>query len=184
MSKPLDIIDIGKEYQHFIKVQDYTKKPAIEGVKIVEIKNFVGEDGDFSEVLRLTPEGTAEGFEDFHVRQINRSLVMPQTIKAWHFHLKQDEAQTVLPADKLLIGLWDLRENSQTKDTTMRLVFGGGKSYMVFIPKGVAHGYMNLSSKPATVFYFVSEQFNIEDPDELRLPWDSLGKEFWEITKE
>lgn len=184
MSDPLTLSDIGKEYHNFINVQDYSKKPVIEGVKITEIRNFVGEDGDFSEILRLSPEGMAEGFEDFKVRQINRSLVMPGTVKAWHFHLKQVEAQTVLPSDKLLIGLWDLREDSPTKDTTMRLVFGGGKSYMVFIPKGVAHGYMNLSQKASTVFYFVSEQFKIEEPDELRLPWDALGKDFWEITRE
>lgn len=184
MPRDLALPDIAKEYQNFIQVQDYSKKPVIEGVKITEIRNFVGEDGDFSEVLRLTPGGMAEGFDDFQVRQINRSLVMPGTVKAWHFHLKQTEAQTVLPSDKLLIGLWDLRENSPTKDTTMRLVFGGGKSYMVYIPQGVAHGYMNLAQNPATVFYFVSEQFSIENPDELRLPWDSLGKEFWEITRE
>lgn len=184
MADSLQRNDIGKEYQNFIQVQDYTKKPVIQGVTIVEVKNFVGEDGDFSEVLRLTPEGMAEGFEDFKVRQINRSMVMPGTVKAWHFHLKQDEAQTVLPSDKLLIGLWDLREKSPTKDTTMRLTFGGGKSYMVFIPKGVAHGYMNLSQSPATVFYFVSQQFAVEDPDELRLPWDSIGPDFWTITKE
>lgn len=184
MPNPLTLSDIAKEYQNFIHVQDYTKKPVIEGVKITEIRNFIGEDGDFSEVLRLTPEGIAEGFEDFKVRQINRSMVMPGTIKAWHFHLKQDEAQTVLPSDKLLIGLWDLREKSPTKDITTKLVFGGGKSYMVFIPRGVAHGYMNLSQNPATVFYFVSEQFTMDDPDELRLPWDSMGPDFWQITRE
>lgn len=175
--------DIAKEYQPFIGVQDYSPKPKIEGVIVEEMKVFTGEDGDFSELARFT-DGKMEGFPDFQVRQVNRSLVFPGTIKAWHFHLRQNEIQSVLPGDKVLIGLWDLRENSKTKGQTMRLSLGGGKAHWVYIPKGVAHGYMNPYKKSATVIYFVSEQFDMKDPDEMRMPWDSMGKEFWEITKE
>lgn len=176
--------DIAKEYQPFISVQDYSSKPVIEGVEIVEMKVFTGEDGDFSELVRFTPDGKLEGFPDFQVRQINRSMVVPGTVKAWHFHLKQDEVQTVLPQDKLLVGLWDLRENSKTKGQTMRLSLGGGKAHWIFLPKGVAHGYMNPYKKSSTVLYLVSEQFDTKNPDEMRLPWDAMGKEFWEISKE
>lgn len=176
--------DIAKEYQPFMTVQDYSPKQKIEGVEVKEIKVFTGEDGDFSELARLSPSGKLEEFPDFQVRQINRSKVLPGSVKAWHFHLKQDEIQTVLPEDKVIIGLWDLRENSKTKGVTMRLAFGGGKAHVVYIPKGVAHGYMNPFQKAATVIYFVGEQFDFKDPDEMRLPWDSMGKEFWEITKE
>ncbi|HYK09135.1 MAG TPA: dTDP-4-dehydrorhamnose 3,5-epimerase family protein [Candidatus Eisenbacteria bacterium] len=181
---PLSKSDIAKEYQPFMYVQDYSKKSVIEGVQVVEIKVFTGEDGDFSELARFTQDGKLEAFPEFTVRQMSRSKVMPKAVKAWHFHLKQDEIQTVLPEDKLTIGLWDLRENSKTKGQTMRLSFGGGKSHWVFIPKGVAHGYMNPFEHPATVIYMTSEQFNMEDPDEMRMPWDSMGKEFWELPKE
>lgn len=181
---PLTKSDIAKEYQHFMFVQDYSKKPAIEGVIVKEMKVFTGEDGDFSELVRLTPEGTVEEFPDFPVRQMSRSKVMPGSIKAWHFHLKQDEVQTVLPEDKLIIGLWDLREKSPSKGMTMRLAFGGGKAHWVYIPKGVAHGYMNPFEKPATVLYLTSEQFNMQEPDEMRMPWDSMGEKFWELAKE
>lgn len=176
--------DIAKEYQPFMYVQDYSKKPTIDGVQVVEMKVFTGEDGDFSEIARLTPNGKLEAFPDLQVRQVSRSLVMPKSVKAWHFHLKQEEVQTVLPQDKLIVGLWDLRENSKTKGQTMRLALGGGKAHWVYIPQGVAHGYMNPFENPATVIYFVSEQFDAKDPDEMRMPWDSMGKDFWEITKE
>ena len=181
---PLTKNDIAKEYQHFMTVQDYSPKQKIEGVEVVEMKVFTGEDGDFSELGRLTPDGKMEQFPDFQIRQISRSKVLPGSIKAWHFHLKQEEIQTVLPEDKLIIGLWDLREKSKTKGMTMRLALGGGKAHWVYIPKGVAHGYMNPFNKPSTVIYFVSEQFDMKDPDEMRMPWDSMGKEFWEIAKE
>lgn len=181
---PLTKQDIAKEYQPFMSVQDYSPKPKIEGVEVKEMKVFLGEDGDFSELARLTPNGKMEGFPDFQIRQVSRSLVLPGSIKAWHFHLKQDEIQSVLPGDKLLVGLWDLREKSPTKGQTMRLALGGGKAHWVFIPKGVAHGYMNPYKKAATAIYFVSEQFDITNPDEMRMPWDSMGKDFWEVVKE
>ncbi len=181
---PLTKSDIAKEYQPFISVQDYSPKQKIEGVEVVEIKVFTGEDGDFSELARLTPSGKLEGFPDFQVRQMSRSKVMPKSVKAWHFHLKQDEIQTVLPEDKLIIGLWDLREKSKTKSMTMRLAFGGGKAHWLYIPKGVAHGYMNPFETPATVLYMMNEQFDIKNPDEMRMPWDAMGKEFWELAKE
>lgn len=174
--------DIDGKVRGKLFVQDYSKKPAIDGVKIVEIRNMVGEDGDFSELLRLS-NGEIEGFPGFHLAQINRSNMLPNAIKAWHLHYKQDEIQTVNPSDHLIVGLWDTRDKSSTKGVSMKLVLGGGKSHLVFIPKGVAHGYMNVSRKPATILYFVDQQFTMDDPDELRLPWDSL-KDFWELSKE
>lgn len=175
--------DIDKKVRGKLCTQDYSKKPLIEGVLVKEIRNMVGEDGDFSELMRLTATGEAEDFPGFQVRQINRSKMLPGAIKAWHVHFKQDEIQTVRPEDHLVVGLWDTREKSPTKGLTMKLVLGGGKAQAVYIPKGVAHGYMNVSPTPATIMYFVSEQFNREDPDERRFPWDCV-KDFWEPTHE
>lgn len=175
--------DIDTKLQNEISVQDYTKKPVIEGVQIKELRNMVGEDGDFSELIRLTEQGEVEGFPSFHLRQINRSKLLPSAIKAWHIHFKQEEIQTIRPEDHLVVGLWDIREKSPTKGQTMKLVLGGGKAHTVFIPRGVAHGYMNVSLKPVTILYFVSEQFSLNDPDEKRLPWNSV-KGFWDQTHE
>ncbi|HXS15044.1 MAG TPA: dTDP-4-dehydrorhamnose 3,5-epimerase family protein [Candidatus Saccharimonadales bacterium] len=179
----LDKQDIDGKVRGKIFIQDYSKKLVIEGVQIKEIRNMVGEDGDFSELMRFTPEGESQDFPGFVVRQVNRSKMLPNAIKAWHLHFKQDEIQTVSPEDHLVVGLWDLREKSPTKGQTMKLVLGGGKSHLLYIPKGVAHGYMNVSQNPTTIIYFVSEQFNLEDADEKRLPWDSF-KGFWEPTHE
>ncbi len=176
--------DIAKEYQPFIATQNYAPKPKIEGVILKEIRNMTSEDGDFSEILRIDEKGDIEGFEGFRIRQINRSKMLPGNIKAWHLHYKQDEIQTVNPEDHLIVGLWDVREDSKTKGISVKYILGGGKAHLLYIPKGVAHGYTNVSKKAATILYFVSEQFSLENPDEQRLPWDSLGKEFWETQKE
>ncbi len=183
MQPPLTHKDIDGKFHKQLFVQDYTKKPMIEGVKIVEIKNFVGEDGDFSELMRLAPNGESEQFPGFALRQMSRSKMYPGSVKAWHIHFAQEDIWHILPENTLLVGLWDIRKDSPTKGVTMRLALGGGKGHLVYIPRGVAHGGANYGNKPATILYFVNAQFNIENPDEIRLPWDELGEDFWSPTK-
>lgn len=83
----------------------------------------------------------------------------------------------------MILGLWDVRENSTTKGATMKIPMGNGMSRLVVVPRGVAHGVVNVASAPGTIFYFVNNQFNISEPDERRLKWDALGAEFWEVEK-
>ncbi len=183
MNPILSARDIDGKYQKKIFLEDYSKKPVIEGVKIVELRNMVGEDGDFSELMRFTENGESEIFTGFFVRQVSRSKMMPASIKAWHLHYAQDDIWHILPSDKMLIGLLDVRKDSPTKHVSMRLALGGGKAHLVFIPKGVAHGAANISKKNASIIYFVNQQFNAENPDEHRLPWDTLGEDFWQVKK-
>ena len=182
--EPLTHKDIDEKYQKSVFIQDYSKKPVIEGVQIIELRNMIGEDGDLTEVGRFTDGGEHEQFPGFHIRQINRSLVMPGSIKAWHLHFNQDDIWHVLPHERMTIALWDVRKDSPTKNSTMKLPVGGGRSYLVYIPRGVAHGAVNHALTPATILYFVNQQFDIANPDERRLPWDSLGEEFWIAPKE
>jgi len=104
-------------------------------------------------------------------------------IKAWHLHYNQEDVWFVPPDEHVLMGLFDLRENSRTKNQSMRIVLGNHKSQLIVIPRGVAHGYANLGERSATIIYFMNQQFDIASPDEHRLPWDFLGKDFWEIKK-
>jgi dTDP-4-dehydrorhamnose 3,5-epimerase len=183
MQPPLTHKDIEGKYHKKLFIQDYAKKPVIEGVKIIEIKNFVGEDGDFSELMRVHEGGESEQFPGFYIRQMSRSKVLPKAIKAWHIHFAQEDIWHILPEDRLLVGLWDVRKYSSTNGLTMRLALGGGKGHLVYIPRGVAHGGANHGHKPATILYFVNSLFNIDNPDEIRLPWNELGAEFWDLPK-
>ncbi len=61
---------------------------------------------------------------------------------------------------------------------------GGGQSQLLYIPKGVAHGSANFSINPAELLYIVNHQFDKNGPDERRIPWDSLGKNFWTPLKD
>lgn len=179
----LTLQDISTDLQKDVFVQDYSKKTPLEGVKIVEVKRMAGEDGTFEDLLRLDASGHLEMFPEIQVRQINRSKLLPGSIKAWHLHFKQEDVWYVAPEDHMVLGLWDTRENSSTKGKTMKVVMGNGTSKLVVVPRGVAHGVVNIASTPGTIFYFVNNQFNLNDADERRLKWDALGASFWDIEK-
>jgi len=182
--KNLNLDDILVKLKQEVYVQNYSKNKMIEGVKIVEIKKISGEDGTFEELVRINENGHLETFPDFKIKQINRSKLLSGAVKSWHLHFKQEDIWYVSPEDHMILGLWDLRTDSDTKDLKMRVVLGEGSSKLVLVPRGVAHGVVNVGKKPGTIIYFVNEQFNASDPDEKRLKWDAAGKDFWEVKKE
>ncbi len=185
MSKLLTINDIAESVRPRVYLQSYKSQKPIEGVKIINLENLVDEEGDFSEVIRINKKTQeVELIPGFIIYQINRSRLFPGAVKAWHLHFRQDELWYVVSSDHLLVGLWDARENSSTKGQTMRLVMGGGKSQLLFIPRGVAHGSANLINQPVAMWYFTNQQFDPSDPDERRINWDALGKEFWKPVRD
>lgn len=176
--------DIDEKYRGKVYVQDYSKKSEIEGVEIIKLKSFPGEDGEFAEILRVSENGELEGKSGFKLSQINRVKLFPNAIKAWHLHYDQDEFWYPLPPDFALVGLWDLREGSKTKGNTMRIPLGGDEGSLLYIPKGVAHGVKNMTEKTIDIFYFMNEKFNLDKPDERRINWDALGSDFWEPQRD
>lgn len=184
MSKTLKINDIVADVREKVYVQDYSPKHSIDGVKVINLKNNIGEDGDFCEILRLNENGEFIEISGFKIAQINRSKLVSGAVKAWHLHFEQDEIWHVMPSSSLVLGLWDVRDDSPTKGIKVKLALGDGASRLVFVPTGVAHGCANVSGKDAELFYFVSNQFNIDNPDERRLPWDAAGSDFWTLPKE
>lgn len=175
----LTLDDIDDSIASKIYTQDYSKKENIDGVKIIPLQNHPGEDGDFCELMRLNENSALVDMPTFKLSQINRSKLLPSSIKAWHAHFNQNEFWYISPSDHLLVGLWDIRKKSKTYSKTMRIVLGGSHSQLLFIPKGVAHGSSNISHTSVDLFYFVDQPFNFHNPDEKRIPWDVMGADFW-----
>ena len=176
MGKP----EVSAKLEPKVTRQTYEETRTIADVKLVDFNLHTDDGGDFHEIARIT--GNQSNILDrFEIRQINRSRFNPGLVKAFHLHLNQDEVWAVHPLDRLLVGLVDARKESTTEGVSMRVVLGGGKSKFLYIPRGVAHGGMALEGKPVDVVYIMNQHFTGED--ELRLPWDLLGKEFWEIRK-
>lgn len=181
--KDITLEDINSAIKQNVFVQNYKEKKMIDGVKIVEVKRYAGEDGTFEDLLRINEKGFLELFPEFQVRQINRSKLLPGAVKAWHLHFNQEDIWYIPADDHMILGLWDTREVSPTKDLTMKVVMGNGTSRLVLIPRGVAHGVVNVATTAGDIFYFVNNQYKIDDPDERRLPWDAKGANFWEVEK-
>ena len=176
----LGLSDIWEDVRGSVSRQGYGATSQIEGVQFLPLQTFVEDGGTFTELGRLA-EGALAGLDGFEVRQVNCSLMAAGAIKAWHLHFNQEDLWFVPPSQALVVGLWDVRENSPTTGNTLRFVLGRGRSQLLYIPRGVAHGAANLGSSDAFLFYFVNQQFDAQDPDERRLPYDALGKDFWEI---
>jgi dTDP-4-dehydrorhamnose 3,5-epimerase len=176
-------MQIGNEFQSAVTTQSYQSRPGIEGLEVKPLTLHSDDGGNFSEIFRLT-EGYVEGYDKpFEVRQISMSVLTPNTIKAFHLHYLQEDLWYVPSYDRLLANFIDVREDSPTYKNHVRLVLGGGRSFVVRIPNGVAHGVANIYQRSMTLFYATSSQFNSADPDEHRLPWDQFGSDIWELVK-
>lgn len=174
--------DFGDEFRDIITTQQYGGSPKIHDVRFIDLRLMIDDGGSFAELVRLDENGNLEALPDFKVRQSSYSLVLPGAVKAFHLHFNQEDVWFVPPTDRILVGLIDARKDSPTYNVSMRFVLGGGKSNLLYIPRGVAHGGANVGTSSATIFYFVNQQFDLADPDERRLPWDVLGEDFWQIA--
>ena len=171
--------NISAKYRKGIYDQKYKSALILDGVRLINLHSIPGEEGDLSEIARIGMNGEISSIPGFKMAQLNRTRLIPNSVKAWHLHFKQDFIWYVSPYDHLFVGLWDLRKNSKTEDRTMRIVLGGGQSQLLFIPHGVAQGSAVFQNAPVDLFVFSNTQFEINNLDEKRLPWDSKGKNFW-----
>ncbi len=179
---PLAPEDFSPDYWPHVTTQGYGGSPRIDGVRIIDLRLLTDDGGSFAELVRFDEEGNLEAIPEFKVRQSSYSLVLPGAIKAFHLHFNQEDVWFVPPTDRLLVGMIDTRKASPTCGATMRFVMGGGKAQLLYIPRGVGHGGANIGTQPATILYYVNQCFNLQDPDERRLPWDIAGRDFWQIT--
>lgn len=165
--------------------QDYSKRSPIDGVTVLELRRFNDDAGSMTELCRLSG-GRLVDLTGFAAAQVSYSVLHPGAIKAYHLHEKQTDVWFVPPEDRILLVLGDVRAGSPTEGRSQRLVLGDGNSRLVRIPPGVAHGCRNLAAAPGRIFYFTDLQFSPEpeQTDEGRLPWDFLGVEVWDLSRE
>jgi dTDP-4-dehydrorhamnose 3,5-epimerase-like enzyme len=175
---------IGKSEADSLIAPDKSKAQ-INDVILAEQKRFTGIDGSFNETCRLNEQGfmiKPEILNGFEIKQINSLRIFANSVKAWQLNLDQDEVWFVHPDDHLIVGLLDVRKISSTYKQVMRLSLGGGQAFLLYIPRGVAHGVSNPYFHDASITYFDNSW--ITDRDEYRLPYYyQVGRDFWELTK-
>ncbi len=176
-------IELSDKAREKLTFEAYAPQPSIDGVQHHPLKKHRALEGWFMEHLRLG-EGVVEGLEPpFEVKQISLSQAVPNRINAFHIHPKtvQDELWCVI-GGTLLVWLADERQDSPTLGVKRKFVLSGEAPALLRIPSGVAHGY-KAGPAGATLIYAMNSQFNLDDPNEGRLPWDHFGAELWEENR-
>jgi dTDP-4-dehydrorhamnose 3,5-epimerase len=147
----------------------------IKDVQIVKLKPFVDERGRFIETFRK------EWFPQrrWQIIQTNRSDSKAGVLRGLHYHFHQVDYWYVV-AGKIRAGLFDMRPDSPTCGAVQTIDMGEDKPIGIFIPIGVAHGFVALTD--ATLTYVVDNYYDSQDehgvawndPD-IAIPW---GVEF------
>jgi dTDP-4-dehydrorhamnose 3,5-epimerase len=178
-------VKLSPDLRSLFTFQDYGKKPAIEGVVVQALRRFVEDGGSMTELARVTG-GEPAAFAGFTLAQLNYSTLEPKVLKAFHLHHRQTDVWFVPPEDRVVLVLVDVRAGSPTEKTVTKMMLGDGQSLLVRIPPGVAHGCRNLGDKTARIVYMTDVHFSADPAatDEGRLPWDMVGAEIWEPSKE
>jgi dTDP-4-dehydrorhamnose 3,5-epimerase len=109
-----------------------------------------------------------------HFGQASLSKSYPGVIKAFHYHEQQDDIW-YFPFGNAQVVLHDMRPDSPTFRQTEVYYMGEGNPFLLFIPRGVAHGYRVLGHTPAYIVYFTNQAYNPALPDEYRIAYDDPG---------
>ena len=140
---------------------------AIEGVRIVKLDVYGDLRGRFCEIFR-----SAAMPETFV--QCNHSRSSAGVLRGLHYHRKQADLWYV-PGGRAQVGLADLRRRDG-KPPTETFVLDAAEPTTVFIPAGVAHGYLALTD--LDVIYWVTSEYDPSDEHgvawndpTLAIPW-------------
>ena len=161
--------------------QTYPPQEDIEGAwQQALVKHHAG-NGAFMECLRLDEHAQTQGTPNAHpTRQVSVSWAEAHRVNAFHIHPNsgQSELWTVI-AGQLSVWLVDCRQDGATSGHKRKFTLNGEQPTQLHIPGGVAHGY-KAGPHGATLLYATSHQFNAQQPDEGRLPWNFLGDGLWD----
>jgi dTDP-4-dehydrorhamnose 3,5-epimerase len=153
-------------------MKQITDFEAIQGVQVVELVARSDERGQFLETFRKEwfPQRAWE-----HV-QTNRSDSRRGVLRGLHYHHRQVDYWYVARG-QIRVGFADLRPASPTFRNSAVLEMGDDRPLGLYIPTGVAHGFLALTD--ATLIYLVDNYYDSSDENgvawddpELAVPWD------------
>ncbi len=140
---------------------------AIDGVVIATVNRFPDNRGFFSEIARAADHPSA-------FAQFNHSFSRTGVLRGLHYHRDQADLWYVVKG-RAQVALVDLRGDGEPTVETMTL--SGEEPMSVYIPPGVAHGYLALTDLDliymVTRTYDASDEHGIawNDPS-LAIPWE------------
>jgi dTDP-4-dehydrorhamnose 3,5-epimerase len=146
----------------------------IQGVYIATLRPFADERGRFMETFRK------EWFpqRSWAVMQSNRSDSKAGVLRGLHYHFHQVDYWYAVNG-KIRAAMVDLRPASPTYRAMQMVEMGEENQVGLFIPVGVAHGFVALTDVILT--YIVDNYYN--GADELGVAWDDSALAVpWGVT--
>ncbi len=140
-----------------------TESSLIHGIINVQLQPYGDERGRFTEFFRK------EWFpqRDWRHVQSNRSDSRAGVLRGLHYHFNQVDYWYVV-SGRLRVGLADLRRSSPAFRCTETIDLDAGENRGLFIPVGVAHGFLALTD--VTLVYVVDNYY--DGADEHGLAWN------------
>jgi dTDP-4-dehydrorhamnose 3,5-epimerase len=135
-------------------------KTSISGAYIIERQPVSDLRGDFARVF-CVEEFKSKGLE-YNMVQSNISTTKKQgTIRGMHYQVEGSEEDKLVMCVKgiILDVILDARRTSATFGKHIKVELSEDNNRMLYVPKGVAHGYLTLQDN-CTVFYQVSSFYN------------------------
>jgi len=147
----------------------------IRDVFMVSLVPYQDERGRFVETFRKTwfPQRKWEAVQG------NASYSRAGVLRGLHYHHRQIDYWFV-PSGSVRVGLWDLRASSPTNRAVQMLEIGDTNFTGVYIPTGVAHGFLALTDVILTYlvdnYYDASDEHGVawNDP-EIELDWGTAS---------
>jgi dTDP-4-dehydrorhamnose 3,5-epimerase len=143
----------------------------ISGVKFAKLKAWDDDRGRFLETFRKEwfPERSWE------VIQTNCSYSQTNVLRGLHYHHRQVDYWFAVRG-MIRVALVDLRRSSPTRGASQTLEIGEDNPMGIFIPIGIAHGFVALTD--ATLTYLVDSYY--DGSDEHGVAWNdpALGVEW------
>ena len=135
----------------------------ISGVKFAKLKAWDDDRGRFLETFRKEwfPERSWE------VIQTNCSYSQANVLRGLHYHLQQVDYWFAVRGT-IRVALADLRRSSPTQGASQTVEIGENNPMGIFIPIGVAHGFVALTD--ATLTYLVDNYY--DGSDEHGVAWN------------
>ncbi len=147
----------------------------IRGVKLARLQTWADERGRFLETFRKEwfPE------RSWDIVQTNCSYSQAHVLRGLHYHQRQVDYWFV-PQGTIRMALVDLRRSSPTRGASQTLEIGDQNFTGVFIPVGVAHGFVALTD--TTLTYLVDNYY--DGDDEYGVAWNdpALGVD-WGVSE-
>jgi dTDP-4-dehydrorhamnose 3,5-epimerase len=134
----------------------------IDGVEVVDLEVHADLRGSFVEFYRESWLPV-----DHHVLQGNISRSISGSVRGMHFHRRQWDYWFVISGE-MFVALADLRTGSPTERAVSTLRSSGETPSGLFIPPGVAHGF--LAQTDLVLGYLVDRYF--DGTDEWGIAWN------------